>query len=237
MTQPGQPGWAQAPDGSWHPVGPPPKKQTNPWTIVGWVVVILVFVPCVGCSAIAGVTLLGKSATTTTTAVAGGGTPTTKPAPSAQSPTTVAGPGSSKDAPAPVGTAVSPAKDWEVSVVSSVADANAIAASMNTFNRPKAGNQFMQVTVKVKNNSAKPDSVGGNVEIKLLPTNGVAIRDGFVAGDPTNLSPATQLQPGAEATGTLWFEVPAALVPGSVLLAEPTFTLDPGKDQRFLALS
>lgn len=68
MAAPQGQGWAQAPDGSWHLVaGPPPKPPTNPWMIVGWVVVALIFIPCVGCAAITGLAAIGSTVSTTTT--------------------------------------------------------------------------------------------------------------------------------------------------------------------------
>lgn len=70
------PGWVQDPSGQWHPVAPAPgKAATSPWTVVGWIVLVVLLVPCILGGMVAGITLLGKSAsdkypiTTTTTRV------------------------------------------------------------------------------------------------------------------------------------------------------------------------
>ena len=47
---------------------------------------------------------------------------------------------------------------------------------------------------------------------------------------------SADLQPGATITGNLCFEVSVAEASSAVLLAEPVFTLDEVKDQRFFSL-
>lgn len=63
------PGWWMATDGRWYPPQPaaPAKQQTNPWMILGWVVLGLLMIPCVGCGAVAAITALGSTVSTTTT--------------------------------------------------------------------------------------------------------------------------------------------------------------------------
>lgn len=55
------------------------KKPTNPWTIIGWIVVVSLFVCGGGCAAVVGITALGAAnrPTTTTTTTS---TSTTVPA-------------------------------------------------------------------------------------------------------------------------------------------------------------
>lgn len=72
FTQPGQPqgqtpGWVQDPGGNWHPVVAQPRQKANPWAAVGWIVLVLLMVPCVVGGMIVGITALGASQSTTTT--------------------------------------------------------------------------------------------------------------------------------------------------------------------------
>lgn len=70
FTPQGQhPQWVQDPSGQWHPVAAAPTKQTNPWMAVGWIVLILLMVPCVLGGLFVGITALGAAsdAPTTTT--------------------------------------------------------------------------------------------------------------------------------------------------------------------------
>lgn len=61
------PGWVQDPSGQWHPVVAPPPQSTNPWRVIGWIVLAVLLVPCFLGLAVAGITALGASSTTTTT--------------------------------------------------------------------------------------------------------------------------------------------------------------------------
>ncbi len=146
--------------------------------------------------------------------------------------------GKSQGNPAPVGGAMQVAKGWDVKVNSATLDANAIAAQANQFNRPDQGNQFVMVNVSVTNKSSDPQSPMMNIKLSLLPPTGVAIASysAFVAQLPDALDLTAQMQPGATATGNVVFEVKSTDVPGSVLLAEPQFTMDTAKDQRFFAI-
>jgi len=146
--------------------------------------------------------------------------------------------GTEQSVPAPLGTEIEVAKDWVVKVDSAELDANATMAATNQLNTPGDGEQFVLVKVTVTNGSSDPDMPMTNVDLSLLPPTGVAI-DGFSCfGEvPEALDSTAQMQPGATATGNLCFSVPVADAAGSVLLAEPTFTLDEGEDQRFFALS
>lgn len=232
MTAP-QPGWYQAADGNWYPPQPPPKKSTNPWMIIGWLVLGSLVLCGGGCGL---VVLLGASSSTSKVA-----SNTAAPNVStASTPPTTAGPGTSQASPAPVGTSVSPAKDWTIVVVSANRNANATVKGYNQFNVPAAGKVFVTVNIAVKNGSDKPETAGANMQVSALTAGGVSVDRAFgcLAGAPDELDlSGAQLQPGASAQGTICFEVSAADADGLVLLAEPTFTLDKAKDQRFLALS
>lgn len=169
--------------------------------------------------------------TTTAQGSAPTGLPPTTPAP----PTTQA-PGS-KANPAPIGTPISPAKDWTVTVVSAEVDATPRLFGVNQFNKPDPGTQYVAVTVNVLNGSKRPNSIGSNVKLGLLGTSGVKIDTSFaVVNDHAELKTHAQLQPGASLTGELVFEVPTGDIAATMLLAEPTMTLDEVKDQRYLAI-
>lgn len=171
----------------------------------------------------------------------GGAAPTTTEAPTTTAaPTTTTAPGLRSDAPAPVGTEISPAKGWAVTVTGpALLDADAEMAAGNMFNRPNAGNQFVAVPISVTNHSGRPGTYSLNLSLKLLPPTGLAIDRSFVAGVPGVMdytASSAQLQPEATLSGRLVFEVPTALVNDTVMLAEPLMTLDEIEDQRFLAI-
>lgn len=145
--------------------------------------------------------------------------------------------GASKDSPAPVGTDVSPAKDWTIRVVSADRNANAALAKENQFNKPQTpGNQFVVVTVEVHNNGSKPEASLAAMSVGLLVPSGQKLNQTFASAGGT-FDITTQLQPGGVQTGKLIYEAAPAEAAGAVLLAEPFITLDKNEDQRFLALS
>ena len=142
------------------------------------------------------------------------------------------GPGTSKDNPAPLGTAIEVAKGWTVTVNSVNLDANAIMATENTFNTPASGKVFVIANVTVANGDDTPSSAFSNVTVKMLTPSGAALDTAFGV-TPDALDVSTQLQPGGSLTGNLLYEVPAADVTGLLVLGEPLFTLDEVADQRF----
>jgi hypothetical protein len=77
FTQAG-PQWVQDPSGQWHQSGAA-RQGTNPWTAVGWLVLVLLLIPCVLGGVVVGITALGaaSSSTSTTTTM----TPVTAVAP------------------------------------------------------------------------------------------------------------------------------------------------------------
>jgi hypothetical protein len=142
-----------------------------------------------------------------------------------------------KSKPIPLGTTVEVAKGWTVGVVSAELNADATLKAANSFNKPEAGKQFVTVKVTVTNNSDKPAAPGSNVKFSLLPGSGVAIGTEFTcAGLPDKFDSMAQMQPGATLTGNLCFQVKTEDVPTVLLLAEPQFTLDKVKDQKFFAI-
>lgn len=210
--------------------GPPPQppKKSNTGKII--LIICLALVGLCFVMAIVGVIAGGGSKTTTDAGSGSGSAVTTAPAKSDN------GPGSSKDNPAPVGTEITPAKDWYITVVSADTNANAALAKENQFNKPQtAGDQFVVVTVKVRNGSSKPDMLAANLQIGLLEPHGTKLMQAFaVTGNQLDIT--ARLQPGGTTTGKLVYELPAADVDKAVLLVEPTLTLDVNEDQRFLAL-
>lgn len=148
-----------------------------------------------------------------------------------------AGPGATKDAPAPVGTEVSPAKGWAITVTAPATDATPEIISANQFNKPKVPtNKLYSVPVSIRNGSDKPGMAGSELKLGALPPNGVRVDPEFsVTGYPT-IGTSAQLQPGAKLDGRMVFELDPATFAQTVLLAEPLFTVDKNEDQRFLAL-
>lgn len=164
--------------------------------------------------------------------------------PAGQAPTTpptsakAAEAGMSQAAPAPIGTEVSPALGWGVKVESANLDATAEILAQSKYNTPSTGKQYLTVTLTISNHSDKPEMAGANIQLSLLNLNGVAIDRSYscMMNATDELDTSAQYQPGAVVTGRLCFEVTAEQALNAVLLAEPTFTLDKAKDQRFLAL-
>lgn len=146
-----------------------------------------------------------------------------------------AGPGLNVNEPAPIGTAVQPAKDWTVNVAGVNLQGDTEMVKLNQFNKPEAGNRFVLVNIGIRNNSDKPASVASNLKLSVLVA-GVAHDPMFGMAPAPKLDLSAQLQPNATVQGWVPFEVPAD-AQGPVLLAEPLFTVDKGTDQRFLALS
>ena len=148
------------------------------------------------------------------------------------------GPSSSKAAPIPVGTAVEVAKGWKVQVNSAVLNADAQLAQANQFNKPQPGEQFVLVNVTISNGGTTPDAAFTNVKLSLLPPSGVAVSglSSCMVSAPDAIDQTAQMQPGASQTGNVCFSPKATDVVNSLLLAEPTFTLDGAKDQQFFAL-
>lgn len=148
------------------------------------------------------------------------------------------GASSSKAAPIPVGTAVEVAKGWKVQVNSAVLNANAQLAQANQFNKPQPGEQFVLVNVTITNGGTTPEAAFTNVKLSLLPPSGVAVSglSSCMVSAPDAIDQMAQMQPGASQTGNVCFSPKATDVANSLLLAEPTFTLDQAKDQQFFAL-
>lgn len=220
--------------------GPPPQKKSNTAVLVIVVLVVLLCVVPVG--GIGAITMLGRSVTTTTTTTrlgaSGGGTLPSSGAQADGQAGAPTGVGTSKENLVPVGTGIEVAKGWTVQVNSAQRNANDLLAAENRFSKPDAGKQFLVVNASIKNGSGKPGSAGINVKASLLPPSGVAI-DSFSSCGltvPDSLSMSADLQPGATITGNLCFEVSVAEASSAVLLAEPEFTLDEVKDQRFFSL-
>lgn len=146
-------------------------------------------------------------------------------------------PAADKSKPIALGTAVEVAKGWTVAVVSAETNADATLKKANEFNKPEAGKQFVTVKVSVSNKSDKPDEALTNVKLSLLPGSGVAVDSTFsCVGLPDKFDSMAQLQPGATLTGNLCFQVKKEDVDTVLLLAEPQFTLDKVKDQKFFAI-
>jgi hypothetical protein len=208
--------------GPYGPYGPPPRRRGG-----GLVTALLV-----GGGLLLGIVVVAALLAPKDTLTSG--PPTTAPAVTAR-PTSTTTPGLSVDQAAPLGTELSPAKGWAAKVTAVELDADATMAANSFLSRPGRGQQFVLVTVQVTNQGAKPASVT-EMKASLLTPDGVAHG---VAWNPTpdRLDTFAQLQPGATVSGNLAFEVPKAQAAGAVLLAEPLFTLDQRKDQRFFALS
>lgn len=170
-------------------------------------------------------------------ACAGGGSrDTTSPAPAVStSAAAPAGPGATKETPAPIGTAVEPAKGWTVSVVSANVNADAEMAAVNQFNKPQAGSRFVLVQLGIRNNSDRAAAPMTSLKVSVL-AGGVSHTMDFNQPPAPRLDVSASLQPGATMQGWLPFQVPAAAT-DVVLLAEPYVTLDQMDDQRFLALA
>jgi hypothetical protein len=173
-------------------------------------------------------------------AVAPKSTTTTTPGGQAETPAApdqATGPGATKDTPAPIGTEISPAKDWTIKVNSANLDATAELAAKNMFNKPRiAGNKLVTVNVTVHNGSDRPGMAMTEMKVAALPPSGVTVDETFAVVGIDDLKPTAQLQPGASVTGTLVYELAPADIAGTVLLAEPQMTLDQNEDQRFLAI-
>lgn len=170
----------------------------------------------------------------TTTASKGGDT---DPATGAADEPADAGPGATKDAPAPVGTDVTPAKGWTIKVTAPATDATDAIVKANQFNKPQIpGVRLISVPVSITNGSDRPGAAFTQIKVGALPPSGVKVEQKFaVAGYPT-LDILSQLQPGATLAGNMVFELDPATLATTVLLAEPQITLDVNDDQRFLAL-
>lgn len=167
----------------------------------------------------------------TNAGAAGGGQASTGGAPAANEA------GATKDNPAPVGTEVTPAKGWTITVTAPATDATAEIVKANQFNKPKVPtNKLYSVPVSIHNGSDRPGMALGELKLGALPPNGVRVDQVFaVTGYPT-IETTAQLQPGATVAGKLVYELDPTTFGQTVLLAEPQFTLDTNADQRFLAL-
>ena len=145
------------------------------------------------------------------------------------------GPGSSADQPAPVGTAVEPAKGWTVTVTKVDADANAKMAKAAWYLRPGSGKRYVLVTLEVTHQGEQKGTLFAEMKFAMRLPDGATVGPMF---NPMrdHLEIGQQLPPQGTKTGTLAFELPKGDVAQAVLLAEPMFTLDGEKDQRFLAL-
>lgn len=233
---PGQPGYPSQGYGQGYgqPPGPPPKKGGGNKTL--FIVLGVIFGGIILMCGACGLLVANAPKTTTTEQANGaapeagqdGATPTAPEAPTA---------GASKDNPAPIGTTVTPAKDWSITVNSANLDATAELAKLNMFNKPSiAGNKLVTVNVTVHNGSSRPGMALTELKVGALPPSGVRVDESFAIVGIDTLKPTAQLQPGASITGTLVYELAAADIPQTVLLVEPTVTLDTNEDQRFLAI-
>jgi hypothetical protein len=171
--------------------------------------------------------------------------PTTTPATVTLPPTTTArptttdpdsGPGSRADQPAPVGTAVDPAKGWTVKVTKVDADADAEMAKAAWWLRPGSGKRYVLVTLAVTHQGDQKGTLFAEMKFAMRLPDGNVVRP-TINPMRDHLEIGQQLPPKGSKTGTLAFEVPKGDAAGAVLQAEPMFTLDGEKDQRFLALS
>lgn len=145
------------------------------------------------------------------------------------------GPGRSPQQAFAIGTTVEVAKDWKITVVSAEIDANATMAAESSIYKPDTGKQYVIVRLKIENVGKDPDSVFTNVDLNLLSKTGATINTTF-ASLPDRLDVTTQLQPGGTVTGSMVYQVPKTDLDTLVLLAEPTFTIDELKDQRFFSV-
>jgi hypothetical protein len=225
---PGQPGYP--PQGYGQPPGPPPKKGGGGKTAL--IILAVIFGGIILLCALGGI-LVANAPKTTTTEQANG----VAPGAGQDGATPTAAPGTSKDNPAPIGTEVSPAKDWTIKVNSANLNATAEILAANMFNKPRvAGNQLVSVNVSVHNGSDRPGSPMTNLNVGALTPAGVKVEPAFAVTGIDTITTTQQLQPGGTLTGLLVFELAPADIPQTVLLAEPQITLDTNKDQRFLAI-
>jgi hypothetical protein len=166
------------------------------------------------------------------------GSPSVTPTQPGAAPTTAApaGPGTSLADPVPVGTEISPAKDWYVKVLGSERNANQTLLAANMFNRPTPGNQYVLVKVSIRNGTSKPDPFETDLKLHLIGSSGVAVSQTLCTGVADAMRSFASLQPGATLTGNMCFQVPTAEADTAALLAEPTVTVDTNEDQRFMAL-
>jgi hypothetical protein len=226
---PGAPGYGPPPQGYGQPPGPPPKKGGGGKTVL--IILAVIFGGMILLCGVGGVLIANAPKTTTTERATGatpGGGQDTPAAPVV---------GASKDNPAPIGTPVSPAKDWTVVVNSANLNATPEIVAANMFNKPRvATNQLVSVNVSVRNGSDRPGSPMSNLNMGALTPAGVKVEPAFAVTGIDTLKSTQQLQPGGTLTGLLVFELAPADIPQTVLLAEPQLTLDTNEDQRFLAI-
>jgi hypothetical protein len=166
-----------------------------------------------------------------------GGTPSTRASVNAVVSTTTPAPppGTSSDQPAPMGTPVSPAKGWTITVTGAELDADARMAASSFLSRPGAGKQFVLVSVAGTYQGDQPATPIGALKVSLLTPQGTAY--GWALNPtPDRLDAFAQVPPGGSVTGSIAFEIPKADVARVALLAEPLFSLDAKKDQRYLAI-
>jgi hypothetical protein len=196
-----------------------------------WIILAVIVGGVILMCGLGGILVANAPKTTTTLGASGEETPGAPAAPEA------AGPGATKDNPAPIGTEVSPAKDWTIKVNSADLDAGAGLAKLNMFNKPQvAGNKLVSVNVTIHNGSSRPGMAMSAMKVAALPPSGVTVDESFAIAGADTLNSSAQLQPGASITGVLVYELAPADIAGTVLLAEPQLTLDQNEDQRFLAI-
>ncbi len=211
------PGYAPPgyPAGGMPPMGYVPPKKSN----AGKTILIIGGV-LLGMCLLGGVGLVALGSTVTTT--------TTRPGQIGVG----GGAGRSADEAFPIGTSFEVAKGWKVTVVSAEINANATMAAESSIFTPDSGKQYVIVRLKIENVGKDPDTVFTNVDLNLLSKTGATINTTF-ASLPDRLDITTQLQPGGTVTGSMVYEVPKTDLDTLVLLAEPAFTIDELKDQRF----
>jgi hypothetical protein len=225
---PGQPDYSPPP--GYGTPGPPPKKGSGNKTV--FIILAVIFGGIILLCGLGGILVANAPKTTTT---AGQASPdVTEPGAAAPEAPTA---GASKDNPAPIGTTVTPAKDWSITVNSANLDATADLAKLNMFNKPRiAGNKLVTVNVTIHNGSSRPGMAMTAMKVGALPPSGVTVDESFAIVGVDTLNPSAQLQPGASVTGTLVYELAPADIAKTVLLVEPQLTLDQNEDQRFLAI-
>lgn len=222
---PNQPYGAPPPGG----YGPPQKKGRSP-LLVGLIACGALFVLMIVALTIIAAVAPKDSATSTT--VSGAAAPGDEGSDGAP-----AGPGATKDNPAPIGTTVEVAKDWSFTINAVDLDANAEMLKGNMFNKPQVdGNRFISVNATIRNGSDKPGMALGQLKIGALPPSGVRVDQTYMTAGIKAIDPSAQLQPGAQITGEIIFELDPADIPNTVVLVEPQFTLDVNEDQRFFAI-
>jgi hypothetical protein len=152
-------------------------------------------------------------------------------------PSSISATGANRSKPVPIGTSVAPAKGWTVTVTGAQLDADATMREHSFLLRPSAGRRYVLVSMTVAFAGERAAAtIFGEMNLLLLTPRGTTHGSGLNLA-PNRLDPAKQVASGSSLSGNVVFEVPIGDIPGSVLLAEPAFTLDRETDKRYLRLS